>query len=88
MEFFIWLFLGNSFVVVLVRMGLLIPFFFFFFPGVNCENNFDDCASNPCIHGDCIDGINRYNCACKPGFTGKVSDPIALSHFEDSYPGS
>jgi len=52
---------------------------------VNCENNFDDCASNPCIHGDCIDGINRYNCACKPGFTGKISYLIALSCFEDSF---
>lgn len=38
--------------------------------GVNCEMNFDDCASNPCDDGICRDGINRYDCICKPGFTG------------------
>lgn len=32
--------------------------------------NFDDCASNPCDYGICRDGINRYDCICKPGFTG------------------
>lgn len=39
--------------------------------GVNCEVNFDDCASNPCDYGMCKDGINRYDCVCKPGFTGE-----------------
>lgn len=39
--------------------------------GVNCEINFDDCASNPCEYGMCEDGINRYDCVCKPGFTGE-----------------
>uniref|UniRef100_A0A672MX80 Neurogenic locus notch homolog protein 2-like n=1 Tax=Sinocyclocheilus grahami TaxID=75366 RepID=A0A672MX80_SINGR len=35
--------------------------------GTNCEINFDDCASNPCDYGICKDGINRYECVCKPG---------------------
>ncbi len=39
--------------------------------GTNCEINFDDCASNPCDYGICKDGINRYECVCKPGFTGE-----------------
>lgn len=39
-------------------------------PGVNCEVNPDDCASDPCIHGVCQDGIDRYDCVCQPGFTG------------------
>lgn len=39
--------------------------------GTNCEINFDDCASNPCDYGICKDGINRYDCVCKPGFTGQ-----------------
>lgn len=39
-------------------------------PGVNCEVNTDDCASNPCTFGVCRDGINRYDCVCQPGFTG------------------
>lgn len=41
------------------------------FAGVYCEINFDDCASNPCVHGACLDGVNRYSCVCSPGFTGK-----------------
>lgn len=44
----------------------------FFHTGTNCEINFDDCASNPCDYGICKDGINRYDCVCKPGFTGKI----------------
>uniref|UniRef100_A0A671QZ44 Neurogenic locus notch homolog protein 3-like n=1 Tax=Sinocyclocheilus anshuiensis TaxID=1608454 RepID=A0A671QZ44_9TELE len=39
--------------------------------GTNCEINFDDCASNPCDYGICKDGINRYECVCKPGFTDR-----------------
>lgn len=51
----------------------------FIFAGVNCEINFDDCASNPCVHGMCMDGVNRYSCVCSPGFTGK-----APFHWDDS----
>lgn len=44
--------------------------------GTNCEINFDDCASNPCDYGICKDGINRYECVCKPGFSGETGrDP-------------
>jgi len=39
-------------------------------PGVNCEVNPNDCASNPCVHGVCQDGVDRYDCVCQPGFTG------------------
>uniref|UniRef100_A0A8C5KFT1 Notch 2 n=1 Tax=Jaculus jaculus TaxID=51337 RepID=A0A8C5KFT1_JACJA len=39
--------------------------------GLYCEINFDDCASNPCVHGACVDGINRYSCVCAPGYTGQ-----------------
>uniref|UniRef100_A0AAY4E0N6 Notch receptor 2 n=1 Tax=Denticeps clupeoides TaxID=299321 RepID=A0AAY4E0N6_9TELE len=44
------------------------------FSGDNCENNDDDCASNPCIYGECHDGINEYSCVCSPGYTGKKCD--------------
>ena len=42
----------------------------FFYSGVNCENNEDDCANNPCEYGECQDGINEYKCVCAPGYTG------------------
>ena len=30
----------------------------------------DECESSPCIHGKCVDGIDKYKCHCEPGFTG------------------
>lgn len=39
--------------------------------GPNCEINLDDCASNPCDYGKCIDKINGYECTCEPGYTGE-----------------
>ena len=38
--------------------------------GERCEENFNDCLSNPCIKGKCIDGINMYTCQCEPGYSG------------------
>lgn len=40
-------------------------------PGPNCEINLDDCASNPCDYGKCIDKINGYECTCETGYTGE-----------------
>uniref|UniRef100_A0A8B9P6V7 Neurogenic locus notch homolog protein 1 n=1 Tax=Apteryx owenii TaxID=8824 RepID=A0A8B9P6V7_APTOW len=40
--------------------------------GPNCEINLDDCASNPCDYGKCIDRINGYECTCEPGYTGRM----------------
>ena len=31
----------------------------------------DECESDPCIHGECHDGINHYTCECNPGYTGE-----------------
>lgn len=45
-------------------------FCFCFFSGTHCEINEDDCASNPCGNGECLDGINEYKCVCAPGYTG------------------
>ena len=32
----------------------------------------DDCADHSCQNGGtCIDGVNKYNCSCAAGYTGR-----------------
>ena len=35
--------------------------------GTNCETDIDECASNPCLFGECVDLVADYQCDCKPG---------------------
>ena len=37
---------------------------------VICVQDIDECQSDPCVHGECIDQINGYVCKCKDGWTG------------------
>ena len=30
----------------------------------------DDCINDPCMHGECCDGVDKYVCNCHPGYTG------------------
>ena len=41
--------------------------------GDHCETNIDECQSNPCLRGNCVDMINRFNCDC-PGYTGALCE--------------
>ena len=37
------------------------------FEGLNCEINIDDCVSQPCLNGVCVDATNDFECLCRPG---------------------
>ncbi|KAI8429386.1 hypothetical protein MSG28_000030 [Choristoneura fumiferana] len=39
--------------------------------GPRCEINVDECASGPCRHGKCVDGVGQYHCDCAPGYEGQ-----------------
>ncbi|XP_042333569.1 von Willebrand factor D and EGF domain-containing protein [Sceloporus undulatus] len=41
------------------------------FEGDLCQVNTDNCASSPCGHGRCFDGINSFRCECTPGLQGR-----------------
>ena len=45
-----------------------------FFVGTLCEININDCASQPCINGTCLDLINNFTCACMPGVSGRLCE--------------
>ena len=42
------------------------------FAGENCEYEFDECQSSPCLNGGtCMDQIGGYQCICGRGYNGK-----------------
>lgn len=42
------------------------------YTGNNCENQVDECASNPCMNGgSCTDLQNGFRCTCPQGTSGK-----------------
>lgn len=40
------------------------------FTGPHCDININECSSNPCINGKCLDDVNRYYCECNEGYWG------------------
>jgi len=41
---------------------------------VICVSEVDDCQSNPCVHGICVDALYTFKCQCESGFTGATCD--------------
>lgn len=42
-----------------------------FFSGEMCEQDFNECESNPCLNNaTCVDGTNGYICYCAAGYMG------------------
>ncbi|XP_078703010.1 von Willebrand factor D and EGF domain-containing protein-like isoform X1 [Branchiostoma floridae x Branchiostoma belcheri] len=44
------------------------------YTGNVCETELDECQSNPCVNGTCIDLVNGYNCTCAEGYIGSRCD--------------
>lgn len=43
----------------------------------------DECASSPCIHGNCVDEIAKYECTCEVFYIGIYCEKgIHLLHLE------
>lgn len=64
-------FVGNFFLLEIFRFVLSSTSI----KGSNCEENLNECLSNPCQNGgSCYDKDNSYVCLCAPGFLGSNCD--------------
>ncbi|XP_078612395.1 uncharacterized protein LOC144882465 [Branchiostoma floridae x Branchiostoma japonicum] len=41
---------------------------------VQISGEIDECATDPCVHGDCSDAIGDYTCTCHSGWEGRNCD--------------
>ena len=46
----------------------------------------NECASSPCVNGQCQDGINQYTCTCNAGWTGVNCDTGECTSPRDTSP--
>lgn len=57
-----------------VAMTKAVTFVPYLSTGKNCEMNINECESNPCVHGKCIDMIDKFICHCDVPYTGDRCD--------------
>ncbi|XP_029444841.1 von Willebrand factor D and EGF domain-containing protein isoform X2 [Rhinatrema bivittatum] len=62
------------------------------FEGDHCELDIDDCQSNPCGFGRCLDKVNSYHCECTTGLKVETrlipeipTRSVAQEEFEEDY---
>lgn len=45
----------------------------------------NQCATRPCVNGECVDAVNGYICNCFPGYTGTNCDINISKIYEIEY---
>ena len=53
--------------------------------GEDCPEPAVDCASGPCVHGDCVEGSSETSdhCVCETGYAGLRCDACATGYAAD-----
>uniref|UniRef100_A0A1X7UPV7 Uncharacterized protein n=1 Tax=Amphimedon queenslandica TaxID=400682 RepID=A0A1X7UPV7_AMPQE len=46
------------------------------YTGTYCETELNECDSNPCNNGTCVDKIGSFSCNCFPGYTGQQCEEV------------
>ena len=60
--------LYSRIIVICMRTIFFLELYYFHITDIN------ECASNPCAHGNCSEGIDTFNCSCSHGYGGLLCD--------------
>ena len=59
--------------------------FVLFLPGQNCETEVNECLSNPCNGGQCLDLLDGFQCKCPENRAGKFCERAQFCNNGKSY---
>ena len=48
------------------------------FTGTYCDVDINNCAPNPCVHGNCTDLTHDYSCTCDTGLWPKLYNIVRI----------